>query len=85
MGKRIVVALGGNAIVTKTGTADSQIQSIKGTMKTLAQFIAAGDELVITHGNGPQVLMVTVLKLEICCCKRSMEVRKRIPQCHLIR
>lgn len=24
-------------------------------MKTLAQFIAAGDELVITHGNGPQV------------------------------
>ena len=55
MGKRIVVALGGNAIVTKTGTADSQIQSIKGTMKTLAQFIAAGDELVITHGNGPQV------------------------------
>ena len=55
MGKRIVVALGGNAIVTKTGTADSHIQSIKGTMKTLAQFIAAGDELVITHGNGPQV------------------------------
>ena len=55
MGKRIVVALGGNAIVTKTGTADSQTQSIKGTMKTLAQFIAAGDELVITHGNGPQV------------------------------
>lgn len=55
MGKRIVVALGGNAIVTKTGTADSQIRSIKETMKKLAQFIEDGDELVITHGNGPQV------------------------------
>lgn len=55
MGKRIVVALGGNAIVTKTGTADSQIRSIKETMKKLVQFIEDGDELVITHGNGPQV------------------------------
>ena len=55
MGKSIVVALGGNAIVTKTGTADSQIRSIKETMKTLVKFIEAGDELVITHGNGPQV------------------------------
>ena len=55
MGKRIVVALGGNAIVTKTGTADSQIQSIKGTMKTLAQVFAAGDEVGINHVNGPQV------------------------------
>lgn len=55
MGKRIVVALGGNAIVTKTGTADSQIRSIKETMKELVQFIEDGDELVITHGNGPQV------------------------------
>lgn len=55
MGKRIVVALGGNAIVTKTGTADSQMRSIKETMKKLVQFIEDGDELVITHGNGPQV------------------------------
>lgn len=55
MGKRIVIALGGNAIVTKTGTADSQIRSIKETMKKLVQFIEDGDELVITHGNGPQV------------------------------
>lgn len=53
--KKIVVALGGNAIVTKTGTAASQINSIKKTMQTLVKFIKAGDELVITHGNGPQV------------------------------
>ncbi|MBR4413971.1 MAG: carbamate kinase [Aeriscardovia sp.] len=55
MAKRIVVALGGNAIVTKTGTAASQQESIKKTMTALAEFIKAGDELVITHGNGPQV------------------------------
>lgn len=55
MSKRIVVALGGNAIVTEDGTASSQMASVKKTMNTLAQFVKAGDELVITHGNGPQV------------------------------
>ena len=55
MGKRIVVALGGNAIETATGTAESQEESIKKTMESLVEFIKAGSELVITHGNGPQV------------------------------
>ncbi|WP_290034056.1 carbamate kinase [Ligilactobacillus cholophilus] len=55
MSKRIVVALGGNAIVTKDGTAESQIRSIKKTMETLIKFIENKDQIVITHGNGPQV------------------------------
>ena len=55
MGKRIVVALGGNAIETSTGTAESQEESIKRTMQSLIEFIKNKDELVITHGNGPQV------------------------------
>ena len=55
MVKRIVVALGGNAIETKTGTAQSQEDSIKKTMESLVEFIKAGNEMVITHGNGPQV------------------------------
>ena len=55
MGKRIVVALGGNAIETATGTAESQEESIKRTMRSLIEFIKNKDELVITHGNGPQV------------------------------
>nr|WP_321314674.1 carbamate kinase [uncultured Ligilactobacillus sp.] len=55
MSKRIVVALGGNAIVTKDGTAESQIRSIKKTMETLVKFIENKDQIVITHGNGPQV------------------------------
>lgn len=55
MGKKIVVALGGNAIVTKDGTAESQMKSIKKTMETLVKFVENGDQVVITHGNGPQV------------------------------
>lgn len=55
MGKRIVVALGGNAIETATGTAQSQEESIKKTMESLVEFIKDGSQLVITHGNGPQV------------------------------
>ena len=76
MAKRIVVALGGNAIVTKTGTAASQQESIKKTMTALAEFIKAGDELVITHGNGPQVGNLLLLKLQ--------DQLKRILPCHLI-
>ncbi|MBR4399894.1 MAG: carbamate kinase [Aeriscardovia sp.] len=55
MGKRIVVALGGNAIETATGTAESQEESIKKAMQSLVEFVKNEDELVITHGNGPQV------------------------------
>ncbi|MGX5377518.1 carbamate kinase [Ligilactobacillus sp. LYQ135] len=55
MGKRLVIALGGNAIVTKDGTAESQMRSIKKTMETLVNFIENGDQVVIAHGNGPQV------------------------------
>lgn len=55
MQKRIVVALGGNAIITADGTAQSQQESIYKTMTAVVQFIKKGYELVITHGNGPQV------------------------------
>lgn len=55
MQKRIVVALGGNAIITADGTAQSQQESIYKTMTAVSQFIKKGYELVITHGNGPQV------------------------------
>lgn len=55
MEKRIVVALGGNAIETATGTAESQEASIRKTMESLVDFVKDGSQLVITHGNGPQV------------------------------
>ncbi len=55
--KRIVVALGGNALLRKgqKGTYFEQLNNAKRTAKFLADIIENGYEVVITHGNGPQV------------------------------
>lgn len=55
MGKKIVVALGGNAILTDDPTAAGQIKALTNTSRKLIKLIEAGYELIITHGNGPQV------------------------------
>lgn len=54
-GRKIVVALGGNAILTDSPTAAAQKEALAQTAKDLAKLVANGDELIITHGNGPQV------------------------------
>jgi carbamate kinase len=53
---RIVVALGGNALLRRGEpmTADAQRANVKIAAEALAE-IQPGNELVITHGNGPQV------------------------------
>jgi len=55
--KRILVALGGNAIkqAHEKGTAEEQFRNVRITCKHLLELIKRGYELVITHGNGPQV------------------------------
>lgn len=53
--KRIVIALGGNAL---GHTPSEQINLSKKTAVALAPLIYAGDEVIITHGNGPQVGMI---------------------------
>ncbi len=57
MSKKVVVALGGNAILQagQEGNWDNQYNNIKGTAKYLAKLIQEGYNLVIMHGNGPQV------------------------------
>lgn len=52
---KIVVALGGNAILSKDASAQAQMKAVKETAKELVNFIKNGDKLIITHGNGPQV------------------------------
>src|SRR6187399_1094560 len=53
---RIVVALGGNALLRRGEpmTAEAQRTNVKTAAAALAE-IQPGNELVITHGNGPQV------------------------------
>ena len=54
---RVLLALGGNAMSAADGSAtpDAQQAAIAGAMESVAGLIAAGHEVVITHGNGPQV------------------------------
>jgi carbamate kinase len=53
----MVVALGGHAIVPRgaAGTADEQVATIGKAMAEVAALVAEGSEVVVTHGNGPQV------------------------------
>lgn len=55
--KRVVIALGGNAILQpgQKGTAEEQITNVQRTVDQIVPMIAAGYEVIITHGNGPQV------------------------------
>jgi carbamate kinase len=55
--KLAVVALGGNALLRgdQTGTIDEQEQNTTETLENLIFLIKEGYDLVITHGNGPQV------------------------------
>ena len=55
--KRIVLALGGNALGENL---DEQKIAVKTAAKAIADLIEDGSELVITHGNGPQVGMINL-------------------------
>lgn len=53
----LVIALGGNAILRRgeKGTAQEQIAHVRDAARVIAAIAGAGDPLLITHGNGPQV------------------------------
>ncbi|MDF1549713.1 MAG: carbamate kinase, partial [Bacteroidales bacterium] len=57
MGKLAVVALGGNALLRgdQDGTIEEQEQNTKDTLENLIYLVKDGYDLVISHGNGPQV------------------------------
>ena len=57
MNKRLVLALGGNALGS---TPETQLELVKNTAKTVADLLDAGYQVIIGHGNGPQVGMINL-------------------------
>src|SRR5215213_6607148 len=54
---RVVMAFGGNAILKRGEimSAENQRQNVKRAALAIGEVIAAGHEVIVTHGNGPQV------------------------------
>ena len=53
----VVIALGGNALLRRGEplTAQNQRENVKTAARSIARVISAGHQVVVTHGNGPQV------------------------------
>ncbi|HEY4234922.1 MAG TPA: carbamate kinase [Lacipirellulaceae bacterium] len=92
--KRLVVALGGNAISAagKIGTIDEQFAQVRETAESLCDAIERGYQLVITHGNGPQVGNILrrveiasnelyTIPLEVCVADTQAGMGYMIAQC----
>lgn len=54
---RVVIALGGNAILGygQVGTYSEQMSNVRAACEQVAEIVGQGYEVVLTHGNGPQV------------------------------
>lgn len=57
MGKRIVIALGGNAL---GNSPEEQLELVKNTAKSIVDLVEKGNKVIVTHGNGPQVGMINL-------------------------
>jgi len=57
MGKLVIVAIGGNSLVRDNGrdTVQDQYEAVCETAVNIADMVAEGFSVVVTHGNGPQV------------------------------
>ena len=57
MKQKALIAIGGNSLIRagERGTVDEQYDNARATAKSIAEMVRLGWELVITHGNGPQV------------------------------
>ena len=57
MSKKIVIALGGNAL---GNSPEEQIELVKDTAKSIVGLAKEGDQIIIGHGNGPQIGMINL-------------------------
>ena len=85
--KKLVVAIGGNALLPAGVSADaaSQRRRIEVTAARLADLVQAGHDVVLTHGNGPQVgnillqneesrHVVPAMSLDVCGAESQAEI-----------
>lgn len=75
--KRIVVALGGNAL---GNNPQEQMEKVRHTAKPIVDLIADGNEVVIAHGNGPQVGMIN-LAMDIASKSSAETAEMPFPEC----
>jgi len=55
---RMVIALGGNAL---GNTPEEQLIKVRSTAKAIVPLILAGNDIIVCHGNGPQVGMINLV------------------------
>ena len=74
---KIVVALGGNAL---GDTPAEQLQLVKATARPIVDLIQSGNQVVIAHGNGPQVGMIN-LGLGAAAESGTIKAEMPFPEC----
>ena len=77
MSKRIVIALGGNAL---GNTPAEQLELVTKTAQPIVDLIEAGNEVVIAHGNGPQVGMIN-LGMSTAADAKAIKSDMPFPEC----
>ncbi|SHH32518.1 carbamate kinase [Tepidibacter thalassicus] len=77
MKNKIVVALGGNALGKNP---KEQLELVKNTAKPIVDLIEDGNEVIIAHGNGPQVGMIN-LAMETASKSEANTPEMPFPEC----
>ena len=74
---KIVIALGGNAL---GNTAQEQLSLVTETAKSIVDLVEAGNDVVIAHGNGPQVGMIN-LGMSTAAESGAIKAAMPFPEC----
>ncbi len=91
---KVVIALGGNALAKpgQKGTSEEQFRTAMQSVRDIVKMIEHGWEVVITHGNGPQVgsillqqdvakSVVPPMPLDVCVAQSQGQIGYMIQQC----
>ena len=92
--RTVVVALGGNAILQpgQVGTFEEQLVNVDDSARRIARLMAAGNEVVVVHGNGPQAgniliqqataeKLVAPMPMDVCGAESQGQIGYMLEQC----